>query len=231
MANYQTRHIRDECNCLDVSIPVEEMTRIVTEGDVPLVSIHPQAHGIIDLCVSRATNATDYVAFSHVWSNGLGNPQGNSLPQCQLEYFADAFVEAGWDRARLFWIDTLCIPINQAALKTKAINQMGLIYSAASSVFVLDAELQQIRVSETADHSHMLALQAHILTSAWMGRSWTLQEGALAKACSFAFADGIQHMRSSLPDLERYSLATKKSNGDRLGMLSNLISSRGLQEP
>ena len=38
-----------------------------------------------------------YIAISHVWSDGLGNPNENSLPLCQPEFLYDLLVDTHWD--------------------------------------------------------------------------------------------------------------------------------------
>jgi hypothetical protein len=85
-------------------------------------------------------------------------------------------------------MDTLCIPVEPKyeALRLAAINKMAPAYAQASQTLVLDSELQQIRIS-TSQYSEILAKLAY---SAWMGRCWTLQEGAISRACYFQFADG-----------------------------------------
>ncbi|GME36821.1 Het domain-containing protein [Neofusicoccum parvum] len=150
---------------------------------------------------------------SHVWCDGLGNPSANALPKCQILRLNRCLrsmppdMESGelrfgplsidWTRQNfslhpersppLFWMDTLCIPVQpqHAALRTRAINQMASIYAAAVQVLVLDAELAQCATAGAP----AAQLLARIVCSAWMGRSWTLQEGVLARECVFQFAD------------------------------------------
>jgi hypothetical protein len=40
--------------------------------------------GPLDIKVIRCTPYITYTAISHVWSDGLGNPEKNALPECQL---------------------------------------------------------------------------------------------------------------------------------------------------
>lgn len=73
---------------------------------IPLVTAH--AGATVDIPVSDVT----FVAISHVWADGLGNPSANKLPQCQLsrlQGLVDNMVPAH-QRPMPFWIDTLFIP-------------------------------------------------------------------------------------------------------------------------
>ena len=108
-----------------------------------------------------------------------------------------AIVASRWSRRRsLFWIDTLCIPVakrppNEAELemdyKSRAIASMAQLYAGARNVLVLDPKLQHVPTALVQDNSKFLV--ALIKSSAWMGRSWTLQEGALAENIFFRFKD------------------------------------------
>ncbi|KAL8884585.1 MAG: hypothetical protein Q9192_006809, partial [Flavoplaca navasiana] len=104
-----------------------------------------------------------------------------------------------------FWIDTLCIP--RTTNKTDreyidrvwdrrqdSINRMTQTYAGASSVFVLDTELQDfdLRTAEDSvnDDKDMLAAFARTLCSGWMTRCWTYQEAAMASHLLVQHRDG-----------------------------------------
>jgi Heterokaryon incompatibility protein (HET) len=40
-----------------------------------------------------------------------------------------------------FWMDTLCVPVNDAARRKKTIKTMRTVYETAGKVLVLDSEL------------------------------------------------------------------------------------------
>ncbi|KAL8701391.1 MAG: hypothetical protein Q9201_004929 [Fulgogasparrea decipioides] len=92
-------------------------------------------------------------------------------------------------RPMYFWMDTLCIPVKpeDLALRLKAINNMALTYAAARKCLVLDPELQDLSMN---DLTH-LQVNAHVLCSTWLTRSWTFQEARLSRAWFAQFADGL----------------------------------------
>ena len=82
---YPTMHSRSDCQCDHVSVPLEKVTAILANSGIPVVSIQlvdGQESPILDVVCYHAR--LDYCAISHVWSDGLGNTDANSLPICQL---------------------------------------------------------------------------------------------------------------------------------------------------
>ncbi|XP_014552464.1 hypothetical protein COCVIDRAFT_19456 [Bipolaris victoriae FI3] len=213
---YTSRHTKEGCSCPHVRVPSGKIEKIINEGGIPLVKIKDHdSFGLPEIEIVKLTEHTPYVAISHVWSHGLGNPHDNSLPCCQLRRVATHIAElrvdtyksvraastanssqayhhgVAWDLSRfrlsrkneLFWLDTLCVPVGRDAetrrLKTMSINKMAAIYAIANHVMVLDDMLSRIDASR-AKASEVLA---RINISDWMGRCWTLQEGALNLTC------------------------------------------------
>ena len=101
-------------------------------------------------------------------------------------------------------MDTLCIPVNleSSDLRMKAINKMDAVYAHAREVLVLDSEIQRLSIKET----HPCEVLARLAYSSWMGRSWTLQEGAIGRATYFQCADGAMTLQRSRLDFTRQSL-------------------------
>ncbi|KAF2499922.1 hypothetical protein BU16DRAFT_534567 [Lophium mytilinum] len=216
---------RCQCSQFPVRVDVERLRQIIQEGGVPLISIteHPQG---LRLEVEKLEATSSYVAISHVWSDGMGNPTDNALPQCVLRRIHRSLDRlppsskehpSRWltglvalsvhmarrsgfrmgSRKKLFWMDTLCIPVGHeyADLRSKAINQMALIYAAASQVLVLDSELQELRMGASQESE----ILGHILCCAWNTRCWTLQEGELARSRRFQLGDGIFDLDTGPP--------------------------------
>lgn len=81
-------------------------------------------------------------------------------------------------------MDTFCVPVNDYLLRMKAINRMTPIYKRAANVLVLDSGLKW-----ASKAINTLDTCAHLNISSWSGRSWTLQEGALAAEILFPVPD------------------------------------------
>ncbi|MCJ1233303.1 hypothetical protein MMC14_001258 [Varicellaria rhodocarpa] len=187
---YQSQHT-DACNnpsCSFVGVDSAEVSAIIQNNagiGIPLISCSVSAIGKTEVKLVSAEQGTKYVAISHVWAGGLGNPRGNALPECQLgrlmylvRRLNDSLGRIGnffhSDSPLYFWMDTFCVPVGEDfkfARKT-AIGSMAKIYTGAITVLVLDPELQHIK------HQGMTieSLLAYVLCSAWMSRCWTLQE-------------------------------------------------------
>ncbi|KAJ4305899.1 hypothetical protein N0V90_001432 [Kalmusia sp. IMI 367209] len=76
--NYKTRHA-DPCNesdCEHVFVPYDELIRTIQEGHVPLVSVHSNndVPPKLSIKIHKRESFSQYWALSHVWADGLGNP-------------------------------------------------------------------------------------------------------------------------------------------------------------
>ena len=85
---YESRHTTTDCACSVISVPYESLIKIIRKGRVPLVSIESNgadASERFKLRVQARSRTSKYIAISHVWADGLGNPTKNGLPLCQIE--------------------------------------------------------------------------------------------------------------------------------------------------
>lgn len=195
---YRSRHTKEDCNCSYISIPTKAVKDIIRRGSIPLMSIRRQKNGERTFSVEEAKSSSDYIAISHVWSDGRGNRNANALLDCQVQELENMFLHQPHivmsrslkRSVQPFWMDTLCIPVGDDEdaldLKARAINQMAFIYTSARNVFVLDSELRLSRLATSTS----LEIYAYVYCSAWMQRCWTFQEGSLAQKCFFWCADG-----------------------------------------
>ncbi|KAB2573394.1 hypothetical protein DBV05_g7943 [Lasiodiplodia theobromae] len=142
-----------------------------------------------------------YIAISHVWSDGLGNPTENAMPLCQLRRINSILqvlpgIPSSSNGGVPFWIDTLCCPAINSPAKRLAITRMRETYASADSTFVLSADLQAIEASQlpTIDLAYLVSL------SSWASRLWTLQEGALSRLVYVMFNDIVLDFSEVLED-------------------------------
>ena len=250
--------------CSDVSVDYDEVVNIISAGGIPIIGLHvntASASGepVPFFSVTARSTATRYTVISHVWFDGLGNPSANALPACQVQRLYTRLVslprdhesntitvgslQIDWSRQSflryperqplLFWMDTLCIPVGSEHehLRKKAIGQMASIYAAAVQELVLDAELMQHEAANGA----ALETLSRVVCSAWMTRSWTLQEGVLARECVFQFKDcaidlthewclrGARPVKTTGSSAVRFPLPTDKYHRDVYEELYNIL--------
>lgn len=187
---YETKHASPGCDCAFLQDPsggAASATRILQSGDIPVLTVTSNPDWTSPTLSVIPSRGIRYVALSHVWSDGLGNPRSNALPTCQLqklqEWVDDLYPESSEHTA--FWIDTLCVPLTTQERK-KAIQLMGETYRAADTVLVLDDWLVKTGFDGLSEHN-LLKLKS----CTWTQRLWTLQEGMLAKEYSLYFQTSV----------------------------------------
>ncbi|KAI4190104.1 MAG: hypothetical protein LQ346_004989 [Caloplaca aetnensis] len=123
-----------------------------------------------------------------------------------------------------FWMDTLCIPVDpqHRDLRVKAIGAMALVYAAAERCLVLDPELQHISMKGL----DAVQVNAHVLCSTWLTRSWTYQEARLSRAWYIQFADGLYNPNSAANEALHYRMYVERHvyRSDAHDLASEMIS-------
>ncbi|KAF2807469.1 uncharacterized protein BDZ99DRAFT_523082 [Mytilinidion resinicola] len=170
----QPFHRTADCQCHDVSVPLEQVTTIVAEGGIPLIRITRPLSGGLELEVVPYGRTSLFTAVSHVWADRQFGSAMNALPECQVEYLDSVLAALPRDVEHwhlrdwyqkmlsssgsvdgieppsrthyLFWLDAFCIPqdTQHDDLKHKAIEWVNLIYAAAWHTLVFDAGLQKL---------------------------------------------------------------------------------------
>ena len=247
---YQTKHVRDGCNCEKLCIDSEVLFNILRNKALPLIRIRRgQTLGELSIDVVASRPDSRYVALSHVWADGLGNPYANALPRCQLSYIGQLINNldvAAHSRAirgldfkekdggvrreheeeveeLLLWCDTLCCPVRPEAAKLLALEYMYPTYQYACHVLVLDASFR----TDKFESSDIDEVSMRIFTSPWMRRLWTLQEGALAAVTNrlwFQLIDkavNLRELRINARDKFFSSIDRKGLAGDMLRRLGS----------
>lgn len=185
-------------NCQQIGPDTEELSDIIQGGKIPLLQ-YDKSTATVNLIGVSEPIGMEYVAFSHVWTDGYGNPNANVLNQCVLDMFIHLFGElrdlldnkTSAIAPEQFWIDTLAIPVQAKyrVQRKKAIESMHRIYKGAKCTIVLDSGLMSVSREEGYAHSAM-----SIRASQWMTRLWTLQEAVLSRELYFNFSDDLVSM-------------------------------------
>jgi Heterokaryon incompatibility protein (HET) len=192
-SKYCTRHVSDSCICQMSTDVGPEIARILRDGAIPVIRLNIPGNQVEVMTAElRPEQCYDFVAISHVWADGLGNPFQNSLPLCQLRKIQEAVNRAEYEGHETlnhnssFWIDTICVPVEDrfGAERSLAILKMLDIYKRANLVLILNKELEEIDSNRSK-----WELCARITRTAWFRRLWTLHEGVLARKCMFQLAD------------------------------------------
>ncbi|RDW58110.1 hypothetical protein BP6252_13521 [Coleophoma cylindrospora] len=192
-AVYRTKHATEGCKCGHVLVDTAAMRPILARGSIPCIDIaFVEDEAILTVSDSESR---DYVAISHVWSDGLGNTRNNSLPLCQLRRLSSYIIALSKDSGRrpLLWIDTLCVPLIRED-RDLALALLGDVYEKAMLVLVLDSSLLRVSAKNSSLEEQLL----YICLSGWMRRLWTLNEGVLGgPRTRFQFLDNAITLPSS----------------------------------
>jgi hypothetical protein len=205
-SEYRPMHVDDD-NCITslchfIEFETEKISSLLRRGVTPVVSVRsmPTDSQKVRVEIKDSTLVDQYVAISHVWSDGLGNPSANALYCCQLQRIQDMVNGLGSTVPSSdpihFWVDTLCVPVHNVEDRRMALSNMAKYYSEASCVLVLDADL--MACSTTVSPNELLM---RVSLSTWMRRLWTLQEGALAQRLYFRFNDGTASLNGLVQDV------------------------------
>ena len=203
MSTYPTRHTihcQGSLNnsypaCKRIGPPIKEIASILEEGSYTLLTYgfdgeNPQVY--------PAKPENVYVAISHVWSDGLGNKEDNTLQECQvsrIQKLVNELYDTEFHPVK-FWIDTFGVPVGPQYdhLKQKAINRMADTYRLANKVLVLDNCLQYC-----SQECSWVEMNMRIRYCPWMTRVWTMMEGMSNSSVFFQF-DGKAMQADDLRD-------------------------------
>ncbi|KAL3462361.1 hypothetical protein BJX64DRAFT_259377 [Aspergillus heterothallicus] len=212
---YVTRHVDEDCTCEHMLADKEQLREVLMEGGIPLVQITPLGEDKLgeqsyEMTIVKKKPSKRYVAVSHVWADGLGNPFANSLPTCQIALL--------YERARLLLTDKEYVPRYEngpfGSLHTGAARFSHFVGSRHGDNSVLiwidtvcipherearGLAIQRIRdvyvgayrtmlldseIRQVASHaaSNLELVLRVLYCSGWIRRLWTLQEGLAAKS-------------------------------------------------
>lgn len=191
---YRTQHAAGCVYCPEHGLSSEAISSILIPEKtvVPLVTVDSQRLDspvrAFSADISRVEAVPSYVAISHVWSDGKGNPDRNFLPLCQLQRLQDCTnaLYPSDQHPVPFWMDTLCVPVGKRfwPVRNRALNRMKSTYKSAEKILVFDTSLEIVDSSVAPEEALI-----RIRYSPWSSRLWTMQEGRLGLNLYFQFRD------------------------------------------
>lgn len=237
ISDYQPQHITHDCSCKSVGPSHSDIMACLSENDIPVLEIIDEQNLELRVHGLRALpEDTSYVALSHIWADGLGNPIENSLPSCQVRRLAKLISKIPEHRTSyemgpasepflhktkfFLWCDSLCCPLDPGG-KALALSSMRDVYLNAAFVLVLDKAVESYRFSEIG----ILESGWRLLTSRYMRRLWTYQEAGLAPKLLIQFADApvdILRIFKPIAKLSDDNLWVERSYYHVIAGLSNL---------
>ena len=191
--DYTTKHAAPDCACEFVYASRDALCASLCGGfsSIPLIApSDPCRHSDGRLYVTLlppecSPDRTAYIAISHVWSDGLGNEDSNSIPLCQFNRIVKLTTRLNRNTSIAFWLDTLCFPLAPQDAYDQALIRMRQSYEDANKVLVFDAYLLEHDASGMSEEE----VAMRIACAPWNRRLWTLQEGVLAHSLAFQFRD------------------------------------------
>lgn len=152
MSDGSAVHRCEDGDCGMLHVNLDALKDVLDDGFIGLLSSrggYDPATMTVEIVSSKISRG--YIALSHVWADGLGNPAANSLPRCQLSYLGSIVKQlrqASGDEALLLWIDTMCCPVTSPKHRQHCLLLMRRIYEEANHVLVIDAQLSKLASPE-----------------------------------------------------------------------------------
>lgn len=214
--HYCSRHISTNCRCVPFGPDANDILRKLN-GDanvIPLLKFRDEeemnrvSFEVLEIEPNNK-DEIDFVAISHVWSDGWGNERGNKLNYCQLKLIQRQIRWATESQHTPFWMDTLIVPVGKDDMekraRKKAIRQIHSVFNASKWTIVIDNGLMSMQEGKKAETA------MKILSSGWTRRLWTLQEGHLSQSIHFVFEERDLKSRSlyGLQEIEQRLEATE----------------------
>ncbi|KAL3424858.1 hypothetical protein PVAG01_04139 [Phlyctema vagabunda] len=226
-STYKVAHQTSNCNCNSYGPPQDQVIDILDRGSIPVVSISNSSNNEMELQV-EAENTGPYVAVSHVWADGHGNPFENKISACFLIFLGTLLQSLPGSPTR-FWIDTLCVPLKPHVMRRKAITLLKDTYQRAEIVLVLDSHLMSLN-SFVMDAVEMVA---RISCCGWAERLWTFQEGRLGRRVFFQFSDKAIDLHMAVDHGWRalfHRIPSTPSHSVELAILSHYTATRVFED-
>ncbi len=233
------KHIANECHCQIIRPSSSQMNGIISNNKIPLIDLGSLSPLMSDCPVVEWDQQQNFIAFSHVWVDGLSSESEIGLPLCQLRNLQNVLFQVG--PSSLIWVDALCIP-HEPTIRNLAIDMMAEVYKRSTAIIILDAGLR----SRPLGKFSTAELAVRLLTCNWMQRLWTLPEILFSQRAFVAFQDGVidlNILRSRLRQMARFPIECvgfctllrfvheDGTEGLKIGEVQRLLASRNSSRP
>ncbi|KAK6345372.1 hypothetical protein TWF718_007289 [Orbilia javanica] len=219
---YVTKHVDEDCDCEHDGPNIEDVKKCLRDGHIPslvisIVDGEYQGMRVKPQKVEQTSvwrfhqgksgiaKSLDYVALSHVWSDGLGNPKANTLPQCQLKrlaYYTNYTMKDGRARGMKGGFEKAFSKKHSFAKRSGTVWEQSGDFECAlwtdTLCVPLENEYRKLAIKTMNqvyrqaryvmildasiayhDFSTDEELMGRIVLSTWMRRVWTLQEAII----------------------------------------------------
>ena len=84
-SDYETKHVEScpkDSSCITIVIDQDRLSSILFSGGIPILytTLSSEAKALQVQVPNHNSHSLDFIAISHVWAHGLGNPTNNALP-------------------------------------------------------------------------------------------------------------------------------------------------------
>ena len=232
--DYKTLHVEPTCHCKHFTMKPEDLKRCLSKKCLPLLKVKDIGNDLhqVQVQVVEYSGKEQYVAISHVWAYGMGNPSANSLPECQIKRLGELISTL---RSTAAEIEDQKHKENASTVKDSLQSDpKPNLNSGCREVYlwidtlccpVSPPDLKTISIEilqETynkanyvlvidggltaCDSGHVgdVEVTARIFLSSWQQRLWTLQEGVLARdRLWFQFKDRPINLQQLFPTIKK----------------------------
>lgn len=123
---YRPRHVSSTCKCESIGVDEDQIVSILDGNNYAVLEVIGNDLDTVKLKILPYNQSLPYVAISHIWADGLGNPINLKLPKCQilqLQRYINClagrtFIWPGEKpikeiRKLYLWCDSLLCPVRQ----------------------------------------------------------------------------------------------------------------------
>lgn len=169
---YKSSHDEGCDGCKHIEPGPNRLNEILTNGSYPLMDLH-RDKSEITISLQEFSTKTPYVAKSHVWSDGLGNVDRNSIPRyqyaCLSKLVRDIAKTFPDENISNFWLDTVCCPVVDGShIQNLVTHKMKETYQNAKIVLIRDSYLMKQKARDLQDVQILMTL----LCCRWTTRLW-----------------------------------------------------------